>query len=279
MRTIILFALLAIFVASCTTAEFIQHTPTLANTGQHTGKGQINGKLLYSSGNSTSNSVVNSQGASPYEKVRGTQAQASFSVNNSLALQASFMHSSEQGGSKESGQTNIVYRYNRNVTEGGLAFYDNLNEQKTLFIELGAGTGLGSFKATEAASVLAPGGRYYNHNVFKLYLQPSVYFVSKNIYFTGGLKFSYISFNGIKTTYSDLERTNRSLTTGNSLNTTTLDFFTKADVFLTKVPWLGLNGQLLLSSDLGKKFNYNQTDNNFGIGLSFRFGQLNEEKK
>ena len=280
MRSAIFFLTTVILLASCNTAEFIQHTPTLANSGQHTGKGELHGRLLYSSGNSTVNSVNNISDNSPYERVRGEQAQGSYSISDKLALQGLFMHSSEEGGSKgTSSQKTIVYKYNRNVTEGGVAFFDNLNQQKTVFIEIGTGAGFGKFKTTETNSLAAPGGRFYDHNVFKLYLQPSVYYASKNFGFATGFKFSYISFTDITTNYTDPERTSRSINTGNSLNTTTLDFFTKADIFLNKLPWLGFNGQILISNDLAKHFNYNQTDNNFGIGLSFRFGQLINEKK
>jgi hypothetical protein len=279
MRIIVLLILIIGSLSSCTTAEFIQHTPTLANSGQHTDKNQFSGNLLYSSGSSTSNSIVNNPGPSPYEKVRGVQAQGSYSLSTSLVVQASYMHSDEEGGSINANQKNFVYDYSRNIAEGGLAYYKNLNQQRNTFIEIAAGSGLGSFKTTEANSILVPGGRYYNHQVLKLYLQPSVYYTSNNFCVSVGFKYAYINFNDIKTNYSDIERTNRSITTDDHLSTSTLDFFTKADVFLTKLPWLGLSLQFLRSKDLGKKFYLNQTDSNFGIGVRFRFNQLKEQIK
>lgn len=279
MRIIILLALLAAGFSSCTTAEFIQHTPTLANTGQHTDKDQFTGKLLYSTGSSSSNSIVSSSGPSPYEKVRGIQTQGSYSVSNALAVQASYMHGNEEGGTEESNKKSVVYKYNRNITEAGLAWYKNLDQEKKFFIEIGTGTGFGRFKTTEVTSVIAPGGRFYDHSVLKLYLQPSVYYVTKNFCFSSGFKLAHINFNNIETNYSDLERTNRSITTEDKLSTTTLDYFVKGDAFLSELPWIGVNFQFLRSSDLGKKFNLNQTDSNFGIGLCFRFGQFAGAKK
>jgi hypothetical protein len=278
MRTVFLFLLPVVLLASCETAEFIQHTPTLANTGQHTTKDQLHSKLLYTTGNSSSNDGGNSNENNPYESVNGIQAQVSYSISNSLALQSSFMHSSERGGSEKAGQKKIVYRYNRNITEGGLAFYDNLNIQKTVFIELAGGAGVGTFKATEAISLTTPGGRFYNNNIFKLYLQPSLYYVSENICISGGAKFSAVNFNNITSNYTDEERIKRSITTGNSLHTTTADLFLKTDIFLSKLPWLGLHLQILHSTDLNKKFNYNQNDRNAGIGLSFRFDKMSTKK-
>jgi hypothetical protein len=279
MRTVLFFLLTLYILSSCTTAEFIQHTPTLANTGQHTDKGQFTGRALYSTGSSTSNSVDNDQGPSPYESVNGFQAQGSYAVSKSLAIQSSFMHSGEKGGSEDGGTKTIVYNYDRNITEAGLAYFSPISKNKDLFVELGAGTGFGSYKATENASVLVPGGRFYNHNVLKVYLQPSIYYVSKNVQVSGGFKFSIIRFNDIVSDYSPAERETRALPANNNLSTNTLDFFAKADFFTNKLPWLGLHVQLLTSTDLKKQFNTNQNDNNMGLGLCFKFGEMLQQEK
>lgn len=278
MRYLLLSSIIIFALSSCETAEFIQHTPTLANTGQHTGKDQLHGRLLYSTGSSTSNSGSNTLNTDPYESVNGVQAQASYSISGKLALQSSFMHSAEKGGNDNSGQTVVVYNHKRTVTEAGLAFFDNLGNDNSFFIELAAGTGFGKFNSKEANSAIAPGGRFYDHNVFKLYAQPSVYYSSPSFCVNMGLKFSSINFSNISTNYTDLERSNRSINTGSSLHTTTLDFFMKADAYLKQLPWLGFNAQFLYSSDLQKKFNYNQTDWNAGFGLSFRLDGLSKKK-
>jgi hypothetical protein len=277
MRTIFFSFCVAICLASCTTAEFIQHTPTLANTGQHSDKNQFTGRALYSTGNSTTNSVNNGQGPSPYENVSGFQAQGSYSISKSLAIQSSFMHSAEKGGSKEGNNKNIVFNYNRNIIEAGLAWFKPISKEDKFFVELGAGTGFGSSKATEKESILVAGGRYYNHDVFKLYMQPSLYFISKNIHISGGIKFSYIAFNSIETDLTSVERETRSLPPGNSVNTNTLDYFGKAEFFLDKLPSIGLSTQVLFSTDLKKKFDNNQTDNNFGIGICVRLGEIGKK--
>jgi hypothetical protein len=274
----------AIFIfslASCNTVKFIQHTPTLANTGQHTARNQLHGKLLYSSGNSTANS--SDYYGSDNESIHGLQAQASYSISNSLAIQSSFMHSSEKGASLRNSLTNrpkkIDYNYKRNITEGGLAYYKNLNAKKSFFIELAGGAGSGSYKATEANSVIVPGGRFYDHNVFKLYFQPSVYYASSNIVVSVGGKFSSINFNNIKTNYTSQEREARSITTDNKLNISTFDFFMKADFYLAKLPWVGLNLQMQTTTDLQPNFYLNQNDFNVGIGLSFRLNPKGGKSK
>lgn len=283
MQSSTLLSAICIFsLASCNTVKFIQHTPTLANTGQHTARNQLHGKLLYSSGNSSANSSdINGLGDNN-ESIHGLQAQASYSISNSLALQSSFMHSSEKGASLRNSLTSrpekIDYNYKRNITEGGLAYYKNLNAKKSFFIELAVGTGFGSYKATEANSVIVPGGRFYDHNVFKLYFQPSVYYASSNIVVSVGGKFSSINFNNIKTNYTSQEREARSITTDNKLNISTFDFFMKADFYPAKLPRVGLNLQMLTTTDLQPNYYLNQNDFNVGIGLSFRLNTKGGKK-
>ena len=112
MRIVILLAGLACFFSSCTTAEFIQHTPTLVHSGMHTGKDQFTGRALYSSGSSTNNSVNNSTGPSPYQSLNGFKAQGSYSVASNLAVMGSILHSGENGGSEENQVKTLVYNYN-----------------------------------------------------------------------------------------------------------------------------------------------------------------------
>lgn len=279
MRTFILTAIIAASISSCTTASFIQHTPTLANTGQHTGKDQFTGRALYSTGTSTTSSNKNTQGASPYQSVNGVQLQGSYSVSKSLAIQSSFMHSAEKGGSETGGSKTIVYNYNRNIAEFGLAYFNSISGSENFYGEVGVGAGIGSYKATENPSGLAPGGRFYNHNVSKIYIQPSIYYVSPNVHIAGGLKFSFLSFTSIKSDYSSDERITRSLPTGDKLSTNTLDYFVKAEFFTNNVPWLGISTQMLFSTDLQRKFNSRQNDNNYGVGLCFHFGDMNKSSK
>ena len=280
MKLLIPAVMFCILQTSCETSTFIQHTPTLANTGMHTGKGEFTGNLYYSTGSSSSNSYENGSGASPYQSVNGIQAQGSFSLFPSFALQAAYMSSDEKGGSKENGNKTIVYTYKRNITETGLAYFHAISKDKSFFMELGAGMGFGKYDAKENNSTLAPGGRYYNHDVTKFYFQPSFYFLSTNIHLSSGLKFSAISFKNITTDYTLQERESRLLPKYNSYNSATLDFFFKAEFFLNNLPQVGITTQALFSGELGNSYSGYLNDNNYGIGLRFRLGKPgNSDKK
>lgn len=272
MRNLIFFLISCIFFTSCTTSEFIQHTPTLANAGMHQGKNEFTGNLYYSTGSSSSNSYKNDNGPSPYQSINGIQAQGSYSITSSLALQASYMRSDEKGGSVENGNKSVVYTYNRNITETGIAYFKALSRDNNLFIELVLGAGFGEYNAAEPNSLLVPGGRFYEHNVFKIYFQPSGYFISKNVHISSGFKMYPMNFNKIKTDYTRQERESRLLPIQNYLSTFNFDVFLKTEFFLNKMPQLGISLQALFANGGGEKFNGNLNDNNYGIGLRFRLG-------
>ncbi len=276
MRYLTLLAGIVCFFSSCTTAEFIQHTPTLVNSGMHTDKDQFTGRALYSSGSSTSNNVDNSSGPSPYQSVNGFQAQGSYSVAPNLAVMGSYMYSGEKGGSEENQIKTLVYNYKRNITEAGLAFFQPLSDQKKFFFEVGGGTGFGKYSATELNSVLVPGGRYYNNNVFKLWLQPSFYFVSPYVHISSGVKIASISINSIRTNYTLAERESREITTASKFNTTTTDWFFRTDVFIPGAEWIGFSAVVMTTTDTKKRFNYNINDSNYGIGVVVKLGKNNK---
>lgn len=271
-------AILSLVFCSCETAEFIQHTPTLTNTGQHTGKGQLHGRMLYSTASSSQNSASNSSGSSPYEKINGIQAQGSYSFASKFAVQASYMHSSEKGGSVNNGLRNIVFNYNRNIAETGFSFFDNIDKRNSAFVEFAAGAGFGKYNATEPDPAIAPGGGYYNHNVFKLYFQPSLYYASENFCTTLGIRYTSLGFNKITTNYSDDQRKSRSLTTASSIHTNTTDLFLKTDFYLSDLPWLGFTAQFQYCTDLEKKLSTNINDWNAGLGFFFRLDKLKLKK-
>lgn len=273
MRYLTLLSGLIIIFSSCTTAEFIQHTPTLVNSGMHTGKDQFTGRALYSSGSSTTNNVDNSAGASPYQSINGFQTQGSYSVASNLAIMGSHMYSGEKGGSEENQDKTLVYTYKRNVTEAGLAFFQPFSDKKRFFFEAAAGTGFGKYNATEVNSVLVPGGRFYNNNIFTLWIQPSFYFISPNVHISSGVKVSSVKINAIKTNYSNIERETREITTAPELRTTTMDLFFRTEIFLPGAEWIGFSAETQQTTDTKRRFNSNINDSNFGIGVVIKLGK------
>lgn len=266
-------------LASCTTAVFIQHTPTLANSGHHTGKGEFTGRAMYSSGGSSVNGHTNGQEQNPYENINGLQAQGSYSITKNIAVQGSFMHSAEQGGSTKNGTRNVIYNYKRNMVETGLAWFAPINKKETFFFEMAGGAGIGKNKSTEAVSQSLPGGRFYNNNVTEFFIQPSIYSVTENGNFYGaaGIKIANINFNNIATNYSVAEKESREITATGKLNTQTIGVFSRLEVFTNKLPWLGISLQGMFTHDMGQRFNLNFNDSNMGIGLCIRPGRKSKK--
>jgi hypothetical protein len=273
MRNLSLLAVIATLFSSCTTAEFIQHTPTLVNSGMHTDKNQFTGRALYSSGSSTFNSVDNSVGPSPYQSVNGFQAQGSYSVTPNLAVTGLLMFSGEKGGSEENQVKTLVYDYKRNITEAGLSFFQPLSDRKKFFFEASAGTGFGKYRATERNSVLVPGGRFYDNNVFKLWLQPSFYFISPYVHISTGVKIASININSIQTNYTLTERETREITTAPKLRTSTTDWFFRTEVFIPGAEWIGFSAITQQTVESKQRFSSNINDSNFGLGVVLKLGQ------
>lgn len=278
-RNFYIFIFTAVSLASCYTAEFIQHTPTLANSGQHTKKGEFTGKAMYSTGGSTANSKTNAQQENPYESINGIQAQVSYAVAKNIAVQGSYMHSGEQGGSIKSSTKDIVYKYKRNMAEAGMSWFAPINKKETFFFEMAVGAGFGKYKSTGAASVTLPGGRFYNHNVTEFFIQPSLYSITTNgnIYSGLGVKIANVNFNNISTNYSAAERDSREITNAVKLNTQTVGIFTSVEVFTNRLPWLGISFQGMFTHDMGQRFNLNYNDFNGGIGLCIRPGRKSKK--
>lgn len=256
--------------SACTTAEFIQHTPTLANTGMHRDKGDFAGRFFYSTGSASINSSSNSSGPSPYDALNGLQAQGSVAAGRQIALQVSHMYSREKGGSTENGNHRIVYNYRRNITEAGLAWFYPFGPKKDFFMEIAGGTGLGRYTSSEVASLQLPGGRFYNHNVFKLYFQPTVYFRSRHFNAGAGMKFARQSFGAISTNYSSDEKAAREILDVSRLNTGTTEVFFRLEWFPKGLEWLGISAHAQQGGETSQKMGGNINDSNFGLGLCFR---------
>ncbi len=274
MKIFISLIFLLLLLASCNTPSFIHHTPALANVGGHTDGKQFTGRLLYGTGRSN----VNVSGGylddfdNVYEHVNGVQAQGSYSVSPNFAIQASFMHSSESAGTRETPKRK-VYDYSRNIIEAGAAYFHALGKDKTFFFELSAGGGFGGYKANGYFIDGAADKRFYNHNVSKFYFQPSVYWAENKSTIAFGARLSSLRFSGINTNYSLFEKEIRGIPdAGSSFSAFTIDYFLKGDIFFKKTHRAGLTLDVMLGTEPSGKFNSQIIDKRYGIGVIIKLG-------
>ncbi len=268
MKTFLWFAVTGILLSSCGSPQFIQHTPTLVNDGTHTGKGQLKATSLYSTGSSSSN---NSLGAGVYDRVNGIQLQGSFSFAKNWSAQGAFMHSTESAGQQKVDVPLVeTYRHWRNIAEPGISYFSAFNPQSDFYYSLGVGTGFGRYRSIEN---LTTATRYYNSNIFKFYFQPILYWTKSRTTISLGTKFSTLSFNSIKSNYTQEERTRRNLSFVDKKNPFTMDLSLRAEWMFGKTIPLGLVFQIQACNDISGRITEQYTNSNYGIGLVFKAGK------
>jgi hypothetical protein len=266
----ILFALLLI---SCNfTAPLIQHTPPLATVATHTNKGELITAGYYKTANDIRNFGTNdSSRKGYYQKVNGLQVQSSYAINNSVALSSSYMYSKETNGFVlPSGRDSGLFNYKRNLGELGISFYNPLSPNSKWYSSIGMGIGYGNNKTTENRNSTITPTNFYNHDIYKIYFQPSFYNVTQNGHLVLGVKVSMIQFKNVKTSYTAEQRSRKRLFALNSSSNLLADFYCEYIYYIKTLPWLGVQTQFLFSTDLSKKLSYNHNNINAGVGLCIR---------
>lgn len=275
MRNLFLTFIVAICFSSCDTPSLIQHVSPLPNSGTHREKGEIKGKFLVSKTTSNSNNgVTTSNQQDVYEDNIAIQPQASVSLSDHFAIQGAFMHSSEKTGARGSGPKTVTYNNQRNTGELGITGYASISSNKTFFLEMTAGYGGGRNRTVETATATLLGGRFYNNNFNKIYLQPAIYF--NNGEFSGlmGYKISFINVKSIETNYTDNEHQIRGLQPNNQFNATTGDLYLQFGYFFRNVPWLGLQLNFVGTGDINNSFNGKIGNSTVGGGIAIRLDRL-----
>jgi hypothetical protein len=195
----------ALILTSCNfTAPLIQHTPPLASIASHTNKGELITAGYYKTAHDIRNFGTNdSSRKGYYQKVNGLQAQSSYAITNSIALSSSYMYSKESNGFVvPTGKDSGIFNYRRNLGELGISFYNPISANSQWYSSIGFGIGYGNNKTTENRNNNITSNSFYNHDIFKVYIQPSIYTISENNHLILGVKVSMIQFKNVKTSYS-----------------------------------------------------------------------------
>ncbi len=187
------FICIIFFAASCHTPRYI-YSPAALNVPVLTQKGDSKLGAVYAT-----NAVGQEKkdGAEIDNRSRGFDLQGAVAITNNFAVQANHFYRWEK---TEGGPDSLILKYKRNLTEIGLGYYLPVNDDKTVFFQVFAGTGLGKFSFTD---INKSGSYYHQANITKIYLQPAMLFKSKGSFTTSiALRFSSINYSKIKTNYS-----------------------------------------------------------------------------
>ena len=276
MKTILAILSFIIVFTSCGTPRYA-HSPTAHNVPILTKQGDSKIAANYSN-----NGVESStDGNDDYEKniSHGFDLQGAVAVTNHIALQASYFYRREKKNSNfgDFGFDSSRIRYKRNMFEFGAGYFTQLDTKQRVILQIFAGAGLGETSITESGSDFnqLPYSRFYNTDLAKFYLEPSITFRAKEIFAASiATRLSVVKFRNIKTNYSFDEKQNFNL---DSLNRYPLVFFEPAFVGsfgFNKLPGFRIEIQAGLSLLVDQKVFIDYRPFNFSAGLVFDIRKL-----
>lgn len=272
-KTPILFSILTIFIfSSCTTYRYI-YAPATPNIPYFTEKGDSKAAAYYA-GASGDGNVTN--------RADGLDIHGAYAITNHWMITTSFFTRSErdQEYSNQTSDLNIYYK--RNIIEVGGGYFAALNEKKSITINLLVSAGSGKFKINEKG--LDPGStynRFYDVNVFKYYLQPSINFRPlKNFSFAFYVKPTFVRYGKFNTDYTSDEFKDYGF---QDIYNKTLSFFELGYDLKFSIPgatWLSIEAAATVIS---KDYIYGtpliSRGGNGAIGLNVNFGKMQKKKK
>ena len=276
MKTIlVLFSLVVVFT-SCETSRYA-YSPTAHNVPILTKQGDSKVAANYSTNGIVSESDNTSD---QYERniSYGFDMQGALAVTNHIALQANYFYRNEKTHSNSDyyNFSNSSVKYQRNMFEFGGGFFTALDRKKRILLQTYAGAGFGKTNITEHGTDQnqLPYGRYYDANLTKYFLEPSMTFRVKEAFAASfGSRISLIKFRNINTDYSFPEKQDFNL---DSLDRFAVFFFEPVFVGsfgFNKLPGFRIELQVGASILLDEEFiDYRPV--NFSLGLSFDIGKL-----
>ncbi|MEO7523679.1 MAG: hypothetical protein ABIT58_06265 [Ferruginibacter sp.] len=279
------FAVLCIVIAftSCYTPRYA-YSPSAHNVPIFTKQGDSKLGAYYSNNGPSDNANDN---GNKYDKnyAQGADLQGAIAVTNNIAVQANYFYRSEKTTSAESSNSfaNSLVKYKRSLFEIGAGYFTPLDKKERLLFQVYAGAGFGKTeikeKGTDFNQLLL--NRYYNTNVTKFFLEPSITFRTPNEIFAATIatRASVIKFGKIQTDYNNNEKLDLDL---DSLDRFPVVFFEPSFVGsfgFNKLPGFRIEIQAGLSLLYNEAF-LDYRPFNFSLGLVFDIRKLiNPPKK
>ncbi len=276
MRISFLILLAAIIFTSCDTPRYA-YSPTAHNVPLLTKKGDSKVAAAYST-NGVTSETNNTDNQYTKNTSQGFDVQGAVALSDNIAIQGSYFYRGEKTNStwNNSFFNSSAIRYKRSMFEFGAGFYTALDSRQRVFLQAFAGGGFGktTIKDNGVDQAQLPYSRYYNTDLAKFYLEPSITFRAKEV-FAGSIatRVSVLKFRNINTNYSQNEKMGFNL---DSLNRYAVVFFEPAFVGsfgFNKLPGFRIEIQAGLSVLLDESF-IDYRPFNFSAGLVFDIRKL-----
>lgn len=283
MKTVLSIFCIVLAFTSCDTPRYA-YSPTAHNVPILAKQGDSKLAAYYSTNGAAG---TNDGNGNEYDKnsAQGADLQGAIAVSNSIAVQANYYFRSEKTNTNSSSNTfeNSLVKYKRNLFEIGAGYFTPCDKKGRLLFQVYAGAGFGKTKINETGTdynQLAV-SRYYNTNVTKFFLEPSITFRTHNELFAATIatRASVVKFGNIKTDYTYDEKQNYDL---DSLDRYAVVFFEPSFVGsfgFNKLPGFRIELQAGLSLLYEESF-IDYRPFNFSLGLVFDIRKLmNAPKK
>ncbi len=275
------FAFIIVFTG-CDTPRYA-YSPTAHNVPVFTKQGDSKVAAYYSN-----NGIYSStdEDGNEYDRntAQGVDLQGAVAVTNNIAIQAAYFNRSEKANQNSSSLTGDKsnVKYKRNLFEFGAGFFTPVDKKQHMLVQVYAGAGFGKTKINERGTDfnLNLYTRFYNTNITKFYLEPSITFKTPKDIFAATIatRGSVIKFGKIQTDYTHDEKLDYNL---DSLDRFAVLFFEPSfigSVGFPKLPGMRIEFQFGLSLLYDKSF-IDYRPFNFSVGLTFDIRKLAQGSK
>ena len=268
-----LFAISVVLI-SCRTPRFI-YSPAPPNNPYFREKGESKLAAYYS--------TAASENDLQDEYSDGLDLQAAYAVSDHWALTADYFKRNEKDVFFDYNQSffdSSIIRYERHLANFGAGYFMPVTKDKEIMFNVFGGLGFGKFSFTDNGFDNNVGySRYYNSDMSKWYIQPSINFFPGKYFRTALIgKASWVHYSDVSTSYTpaELEYYDLDLLPGK-----TLSFFEATwnmQLTFPKMNWLYLDGGLTICSEpFDNAINLEARNFNASIGLSIDFSKMKKK--
>lgn len=264
---------IVIVASSCTTKRYI-YAPSTPNIPYFNQEGDSKAAAFYSTAGN---------GDLERRKSDGLDLEGAYALSDHWAVTTSFFYRKERD--RETGRSifdSSIVNYKRKIFEVGGGYFIPFNPKKTITMNVYGGVGLGKFLMNENGTKTgSPYDRFYNVNVLKWYVQPSLNFMPGK-YFRFALYFkpTFVRYGEYTSDYLPEEFEYFGF---QKIHRQVINFFEMGydlQLGIPKVPWLFIEHSVsVVRKDYIRVSPLVSRFGNISVGLNVNFGKMQEAKK
>lgn len=266
------FIVAIIILSSCTTNRYI-YAPSAPNIPYFNQKGDSKAAAFYSgSGTESFN-----------RRSDGFDLQGAYALSDHWALTTSWFYRKETDrDTRISIFDSSMINYKRKIIETGGGYFISINPKKTITLNVYGGVGVGKFLMSESGKKSGLSyDRFYNVNVLKWYVQPSLNFMpGKYFRFAFYFKPTFVRYGRYTSDYLPDEYTYFGFQKIHKRMISFSEMGYDLQLGIPKVPWIFIEHSVAFAAI--KTYNIANTQlvsrgSNVSIGLNVNFGKMKKK--